>query len=121
MGKKTLVKTKKEPNIRRRSNGLWEARKQINGIPIRVTGHDKKQVLAEFDKKVEEAENPTLISSDITVDAFRDKWFNTFKVPKIKTTSIYPMTRRYERTFGNRIGKRKLNSLTCFDIQVAIN
>ena len=50
MGKKTLVKTKKEPNIRRRSNGLWEARKQINGIPIRVTGHDKKQVLAEFDK-----------------------------------------------------------------------
>ena len=37
MGKKALVKTKKEPNIRRRSNGLWEARKQINGIPIRVT------------------------------------------------------------------------------------
>ena len=37
MGKKTLVKTKKEPNIRRRSNGLWEARKQINGIPIRTT------------------------------------------------------------------------------------
>lgn len=121
MGKKALVKTKKEPNIRRRSNGLWEARKQINGIPSRVTGHDKKQVLAEFDKKVEETENPALISSDITVDAFRDKWFNTFKVPKIKTTSIYPMTRRYERTFGNRIGKRKLNSLTCFDIQVAIN
>lgn len=31
------------------------------------------------------------------------------------------MIRRYERTFGKRIGKRKLNRLTCFDIQAAIN
>ncbi len=121
MNKTTTKKTKKEPNLRRRSNGLWEARKQINGIPIRVTGFDKGQVLAEFDKKVQEAENPVLISSDITVNAFRNRWFNTFKVPKIKDTSVYPMTRRYQRTFGQRIGKRKLNSLTCFDIQEAIN
>lgn len=121
MNKTTTKKTKKEPNLRRRSNGLWEARKQINGIPIRVTGFDKEQVLAEFDKKVQETENPVLISSDITVNAFRNRWFNTFKVPKIKDTSVYPMTRRYQRTFGQRIGKRKLNSLTCFDIQEAIN
>ena len=121
MNKKTTTKTKKEPNLRRRSNGLWEARKQINGIPIRVTGFDKEQVLAEFDKKVQETENPTLINSDITVNAFRDRWFNTFKVPKIKASSVYPMTRKYERTFGKRIGNRKVNSLTCFDIQVAIN
>ena len=121
MNKTATKKTKKEPNLRRRSNGLWEARKQINGIPIRVTGFDKEQVLAEFDKKVQEAENPVLISSDITLNAFRNRWFNTFKVPKIKDTSVYPMTRRYERTFGKRIGKRKLNSLTCFDIQEALS
>lgn len=121
MNKTTTKKNKKEPNLRRRSNGLWEARKQVNGNSVRVSGFDKEQVLAEFDKKVQEAENPILISSDITVNAFRNKWFNTFKVPKIKATSVYPMTRRYERTFGERIGKRKLNSITYFDIQEAIN
>ena len=121
MNKTTTKKNKKEPNLRRRSNGLWEARKQVNGNSVRVSGFDKEQVLAEFDKKVQEAENPILISSDITVNAFRNRWFNTFKVPKIKATSVYPMTRRYERTFGERIGKRKLNSMTYFDIQEAIN
>ena len=121
MNKTTTKKNKKEPNLRRRSNGLWEARKQVNGNSVRVSGFDKVQVLAEFDKKVQEAENPILISSDITVNAFRNRWFNTFKVPKIKATSVYPMTRRYERTFGERIGKRKLNSITYFDIQEAIN
>ena len=121
MNKTTNKKNKKEPNLRRRSNGLWEARKQVNGTSVRVSGFDKEQVLAEFDKKVQEAENPILISSDITVNAFRNRWFNTFKVPKIKATSVYPMTRRYERTFGERIGKRKLNSITYFDIQEAIN
>lgn len=121
MNKTTTKKNKKEPNLRRRSNGLWEARKQVNGNSVRVSGFDKEQVLAEFDKKVQEAENPILISSDITVNAFRNRWFNTFKVPKIKATSVYPMTRRYERTFGGRIGKRKLNSITYFDIQEAIN
>jgi len=121
MNKTTTKKNKKEPNLRRRSNGLWEARKQVNGNSVRVSGFDKEQVLAEFDKKVQEAENPILISSDITVNAFRNRWFNTFKVPKIKATSVYPMTRRYKRTFGERIGKRKLNSITYFDIQEAIN
>lgn len=121
MNKTTTKKNKKEPDLRRRSNGLWEARKQVNGNSVRVSGFDKEQVLAEFDKKVQEAENPILISSDITVNAFRNRWFNTFKVPKIKATSVYPMTRRYERTFGERIGKRKLNSITYFDIQEAIN
>lgn len=121
MNKTTTKKNKKEPNLRRRSNGLWEARKQVNGNSVRVSGFDKEQVLAEFDKKVQEAENPILISSDITVNAFRNRWFNIFKVPKIKATSVYPMTRRYERTFGERIGKRKLNSITYFDIQEAIN
>lgn len=121
MNKTTTKKNKKEPNLRRRSNGLWEARKQVNGNSVRVSGFDKEQVLAEFDKKVQEAENPILISSDITVNAFRNRWFNTFKVPKIKATSVYPMTRRYERTFGESIGKRKLNSITYFDIQEAIN
>ena len=121
MNKTTTKKNKKEPNLRRRSNGLWEARKQVNGNSVRVSGFDKEQVLAEFDKKVQEAENPILISSDITVNAFRNRWFNTFKVPKIKATSVYPMTRRYERTFCERIGKRKLNSITYFDIQEAIN
>ena len=121
MNKTTTKKNKKEPNLRRRSNGLWEARKQVNGNSVRVSGFDKEQVLAEFDKKVQEAENPILISSDITVNSFRNIWFNTFKVPKIKATSVYPMTRRYERTFGERIGKRKLNSITYFDIQEAIN
>ena len=121
MNKTTTKKNKKEPNLRRRSNGLWEARKQVNGNSVRVSGFDKEQVLAEFDKKVQEAENPILISSDITVNAFRNRWINTFKVPKIKATSVYPMTRRYERTFGERIGKRKLNSITYFDIQEAIN
>ena len=88
MNKTTTKKNKKEPNLRRRSNGLWEARKQVNGNSVRVSGFDKEQVLAEFDKKVQEAENPILISSDITVNAFRNRWFNTFKVPKIKATSV---------------------------------
>lgn len=51
MNKTTTKKNKKEPNLRRRSNGLWEARKQVNGNSVRVSGFDKEQVLQNLIRK----------------------------------------------------------------------
>ena len=60
-----------------------------------------------------------MIPAEYTNEWF-EKWFTTYRVPYIKETSVAPMKNRYYRTFGQKLGRMSINSITNYDIQNAI-
>ena len=108
--------------IRQREGGRYEARATINGITIDLYNIDLKQLKIDF----EEAKKQARMSIDtkrqqITLNEWFEEWFTKYKVPTIKSTSVFAMKSKYYNTFGNLIGTKKVVDIRNIDIQEAIN
>lgn len=108
--------------IRQREGGRYEARATINGISIDLYNTDLKQLKIDF----EEAKKQARMSIDtkrqqITLNEWFEEWFTKYKVPMIKSTSVFSMKSKYYNTFGNLIGTMKVVDIRNIDIQEAIN
>ncbi|NBK94413.1 site-specific integrase [bacterium 1XD21-13] len=108
--------------IRQREGGRYEARATINGINIDLYNTDLKQLKIDF----EEAKKQARMSIDtkrqqITLNEWFEEWFTKYKVPMIKSTSVFAMKSKYYNTFGNLIGTKKVVDIRNIDIQEAIN
>ena len=108
--------------IRQREGGRYEARATINGITIDLYNIDLKQLKIDF----EEAKKQARMSIDtkrqqITLNEWFEEWFTKYKVPMIKSTSVFAMKSKYYNTFGNLIGTKKVVDIRNIDIQEAIN
>lgn len=108
--------------IRQREGGRYEARATINGISIDLYNTDLKQLKIDF----EEAKKQARMSIDtkcqqITLNEWFEEWFTKYKVPTIKSTSVFAMKSKYYNTFGNLIGTKKVVDIRNIDIQEAIN
>lgn len=108
--------------IRQREGGRYEARATINGITIDLYNTDLKQLKIDF----EEAKKQARMSIDtkrqqITLNEWFEEWFTKYKVPTIKSTSVFAMKSKYYNTFGNLIGTMKVVDIRNIDIQEAIN
>lgn len=108
--------------IRQREGGRYEARATINGINIDLYNTDLKQLKMDF----EEAKKQARMSIDtkrqqITLNEWFEEWFTKYKVPMIKSTSVFAMKSKYYNTFGNLIGTKKVVDIRNIDIQEAIN
>lgn len=108
--------------IRQREGGRYEARATINGINIDLYNTDLKQLKIDF----EEAKKQARMSIDtkrqqITLNEWFEEWFTKYKVPMIKSTSMFAMKSKYYNTFGNLIGTKKVVDIRNIDIQEAIN
>lgn len=108
--------------IRQREGGRYEARATINGITIDLYNTDLKQLKIDF----EEAKKQARMSIDtkrqqITLNEWFEEWFTKYKVPTIKSTSVFAMKSKYYNTFGNLIGTKKVVDIRNIDIQEAIN
>ena len=55
------------------------------------------------------------------MDEWFECWFDSFKAPAVRQTSIYPMKNKYYNSFGKRIGGMKLKDIRNIDIQRVIN
>ena len=108
--------------IRQREGGRYEARATINGITIDLYNTDLNQLKIDF----EEAKKQARMSIDtkrqqITLNEWFEEWFTKYKVPTIKSTSVFAMKSKYYNTFGNLIGTKKVVDIRNIDIQEAIN
>lgn len=108
--------------IRQREGGRYEARATINGITIDLYNTDLKQLKKEF----EDAKKQARMSIDgkrqqITLNEWFEEWFAKYKVPIIKSTSIFAMKSKYYNTFGKLIGTMKVADICNIDIQESIN
>lgn len=108
--------------IYQRKDGRYEARALINGIRIQLYNFNLKELKVEFEKRKEEAKQGVDKKlSNITLDEWFEEWFNRYKVPKIKETSITPMKTKYRANFGRLIGDMKVTEIRNMDIQDVIN
>lgn len=108
--------------IYQRKDGRYEARALINGIRIQLYNFNLKELKVEFEKRKEEAKQGVDKKlSNITLDEWFDEWFNRYKIPHIKETSIAPMKTKYRANFGRLIGNMKVTEIRNMDIQDVIN
>lgn len=108
--------------IYQRKDGRYEARAVVSGIKIQLYNFNLKELKAEFKKRKEEAKQGIDRKlSNITLNEWFEEWFNRYKVPRIKETSITPMKTKYRANFGRLIGNMKVSDIRNMDIQDVIN
>lgn len=108
--------------IRQRKGGRYEARATINGITIDLYNTDIKQLKKDFEEAKRQARmNVDIKRQQITLNEWFEEWFTKYKIPMIKSTSVFPMRSKYYNTFGNLIGNMKVVDIRNINIQEAIN
>ena len=108
--------------IYQRKDGRYEARALIDGMSIQLYNFNLKQLKIDFENAKEEARKGVDKKlSNITLDEWFDEWFERYKIPKIKETSITPMKTKYRSNFGRLIGNMKVSEIRNMDIQGVIN
>ncbi|MDE7309803.1 MAG: site-specific integrase [Lachnospiraceae bacterium] len=108
--------------IRQKKDKRYEARALVNGISINICKANLKECKAAFEAAKQKAiENIDVRNQSITLNEWFEEWFDKYKKPHIKETSIFPMKSKYRNTFGDRIGDRRVVDIRNIDIQSAIN
>lgn len=116
------MSTKKLPKGIRQKHGSYEARAVVNGIKINMYGKDLESLIENFEKAKNQARcNIDYNKNEITLNEWFEEWFDQVKAKKVKETSIYPMKRSFQRTFGFFLGNEKVKDIKPLDVQRAIN
>ena len=75
-----------------RKDGRYEARTKINGSDVSIYGFNLRELKKEFQELKEEAQNSIdFRRKHITLNEWFEEWFQTYKLPVVKETSVYPM------------------------------
>jgi Site-specific recombinase XerD len=105
-----------------RKDGRYEARAKINGIEISLYNFNLKQLKQDFEDAKEKAvNNINKKRQQITLKEWFEEWFTKYKVPSIKSTSVFPMKNRFYNSFGKEIGNMRVADITNIDVQDVIN
>ena len=104
-----------------RPDGRYEARAMVKGHKINLYDTSLKELKIAFEKAKEEAkEGIDAKFKDVTVDEWFEYWFEKYKAPSLKPTSVYPTKSRYKSTFGCTLGEIKLDQLRNLHIQEVV-
>ena len=109
--------------ISQRKDGRYVGR-YIDAQGVRRSIYNNK--LGELRRQLVEAQyktnnNISTYGSDMTVDAWFEKWLETYKVGKVKPQTVSNIKNVYRTTYKPYIGKKKLKDVTPFDMQKIIN
>ena len=105
-----------------RPDGRYEAKAMIKGIKINLYDTDLKQLKIALEKAKDELkEGIDSKFKDITVGEWFDYWFERYKLPALKASSVYPTKGRYKSTFGVMLDSLRLDQLRNVHIQEAVN
>lgn len=119
---KSLTGKELGQGIRQRKDKRYEARAVVNGININICKSNLKECKEEFEKaKAQALENIDIRNQNITLNQWFEEWFDNYKKPYIKPSSVFPMRSKYNNTFGAKIGNKKLVDIHNIDIQNVIN
>lgn len=108
--------------LRQRPDGRYEARAKVKGVDINLYNTSLTALKKEFKEAKDKALcGITVVKKNLTLNEWFDEWFNTYKLPHIKETSVFPMQSKYNNTFGRLIGDKKVADITNLDIQKVLN
>ncbi|MEH2932483.1 site-specific integrase [Candidatus Ventrimonas sp. KK005] len=106
--------------IVQRKDGTYCARAMVNGETICLYGSNYQQLKKDLEAAKEKAKSGIFNKPDYTVSEWFHIWFDTYKVPMIKESSIAPMKRKVAGTFLPYVGDMMLDEVRSIDLQIAI-
>lgn len=105
-----------------RKDGRYEARARINGNDVSIYGFNIRKLKKDLQDLKEQAQNAIEYRRrNLTLNEWFEEWFQTYKLPVVKETSVFPMKRKFYSSFGAILGERPVSSITNIDIQGVIN
>lgn len=105
-----------------RKDGRYEARARINGNDVSIYGFNIRELKKDLQDLKEQAQNAIEYRRrNLTLNEWFEEWFQTYKLPVVKETSVFPMKRKFYSSFGAILGERPVSSITNIDIQGVIN
>ncbi len=105
-----------------RKDGRYEARATINGIKIGIIDKELDVVKFKYAEARKKAENMVdFRKCDMILDEWFAEWFDRYKLPKVKESSVGSLKKSYKNIFGNYIGGMKLSTITADNVQDVIN
>lgn len=111
--------------IYQRKDGRYDARALINGIKIQLYNNNLKELIPEFEEAKQKARESQQPLKDIYNKATFEEWFNTwfekYKKPALKPSSVQTTLTRFKTTFNYYIGDIPIAKISNLDIQNAIN
>ena len=107
--------------LRQRSNGIYEARVSINNVSKSLYDRDLKKLKEELKRhKALVDAGLELENKKITLDEWFETWFESYKKPILKQSSINPSKTAYYTSFGKFLGTKKINQIKNMDIQMVL-
>lgn len=117
--------------FRQRPDGRYEVRFTVGGESRSLYNNSltelrkqHKQELAKAGKEVKVSCNSVCETQEdaySTVSAWFDRWFSVYKFRTLKESSAITMSQAFNNVFRERIGERRLSSITNIDVQIAVN
>ena len=105
-----------------RLDGRYEARALVRGTRVSLYGKNLKTLRAEFEQAKEDALIRAMVyPADMTFHSWFKEWFDKFKRPSLKESSVAPTLSRYYTIYQPYIGNMKLKDIRNVHIQAAIN
>lgn len=106
--------------ISQRPDGLYVARKMIDGKTVSASGRSLTEVRAKFKEAIREEENRN--TGKTTFGSWYETWFNTVKRRKLKCDLDELLFRKkYDNTYPAMIGSARLEDIHQIDIQRVTN
>lgn len=104
-----------------RKDGRYEAKAVVDGVKINLYNTNLAKLKVQF-KEAKENASATISKrySNLTLDDWFEEWFDTYKAPYIKDTSVYPMKSKFKNTFGRLIGDMRVQQILNVNIQNAV-
>lgn len=105
--------------ISQRADGLYVARKMVDGQTISVSGKSLTEVRAKFKEAVDDAKGA---SGKMTFQKWYEVWFREIKMPTMKCDLSTELFRdAYDNTFPSILGGIRLEEIKQLDVQAAAN
>lgn len=101
-----------------RKDGRYEAKATIDGVKINLYDMSLSKLKIAF-KEAKENVSATISQKyrKLTLDEWFEEWFDNYKAPYIKETSIFPMKSKYRNTFGRLIGSMRIQEIMNVHVQ----
>lgn len=103
-----------------RKDGRYEARAVVNGKKIALYNFNLNELKREFEREKDKARRNNVVSrQDVTVEEWYEAWFEQYKKPTLKPSSVSAYKRRFANTYGSILNTVNLRELNQFMIQTA--
>lgn len=112
-------------HVRRRANGVYEIRCQINGNRLSASSLSLEEAKRKFMEKLDQlakAETPASEDQEpVLFQEYAEKWLESVKKPTVKDVTFKDYVSVFESHLYPTFGARPLNSIKQFDVQDYLN